>query len=71
MNLTNPRRILLLNVARFSANLTNPPKVKSISHLDPLGPVHQGLGAIRVGPEDGEEGVALAEEVFLVQVLGC
>ena len=31
---------------------------------------HQSLGAIGVGPVDDVEGVALAEEVLLVQRLG-
>ena len=41
-----------------------------VSHLDPLGPVHKGpLLGVRVGAVHAVEGVALAEQVLLVQIL--
>ena len=41
-----------------------------VSHLDPLGPVDQGpLLGVRVGAVHAVEGVALAEQVLLVQIL--
>ena len=57
----------------------NPIKIKAVDDLlrrhHPLHPTtkdcnHQCLRAIRVGPVDDVEGVALAEEVLLVQRLG-
>ena len=37
-------------------------------NLDVFTPVDDGVGPVRVEPADGEEGVALGEEVLLVQV---
>ena len=41
---------------------------RAVVVLDPLAAVDQGVAAVRVQPGDGEEGVALAEDVLLVQV---
>ena len=38
---------------------------------DPLGPVHQGPGLVLIGPVDAVEGVALTEQILLVQALCC
>ena len=43
---------------------------KAVAHLDPLGPVDEGVLPVLVGAVDQVEGVALAEQVLLVQVLG-
>ena len=43
---------------------------KAVAHLDPLGPVDEGVLPVQVGAVDQVEGVALAEQVLLVQVLG-
>ena len=38
------------------------------THLDILAPVDDGVSPVRVEPADGEEGIALGEQILLVQV---